>query len=74
MLNTVLRLVKIYDVEVFSKSSIMPRSFPIMSPLTPVRGHPAWKNVDPQDKKAPNALGMKPPQGDVTIVEFRNAI
>ncbi|WMV50498.1 hypothetical protein MTR67_043883 [Solanum verrucosum] len=38
-----------------------------------VRGHPSRRNVDPQDQGVPNAPEVQP-QGQVTIVEFRDAI
>uniref|UniRef100_M1DKC9 Uncharacterized protein n=1 Tax=Solanum tuberosum TaxID=4113 RepID=M1DKC9_SOLTU len=45
----------------------------IIRPRRVVRGHPARRNVDPQDQVVPNALEVQP-QGEVTNVELRNTI
>lgn len=38
-----------------------------------VRGRPAWRDGDPQDQEVPNAPEVKPSQGEMTNVEFRDA-
>ncbi|XP_015081426.1 uncharacterized protein LOC107025074 [Solanum pennellii] len=44
-----------------------------MPPRRVVKGRPSRKNVEPQEQGVPNAQNVKP-QGDVTNVEFREAI
>uniref|UniRef100_M1DRV6 Gag-pol polyprotein n=1 Tax=Solanum tuberosum TaxID=4113 RepID=M1DRV6_SOLTU len=45
----------------------------IMPPRRAVRGHSARRNVEPQEQGVPNAPELQP-QGEVTNVEFQEAI
>jgi len=45
-----------------------------MPPCRAVRERPARRNGDPQDQGVPNAPEAQPSQGEVTNVEFRDAI
>ncbi|XP_049361078.1 uncharacterized protein LOC125825835 [Solanum verrucosum] len=44
-----------------------------MPPRRDIRGHPAMRNVDPQNQGIPNAPKVQP-QGEVANAEFRDAI
>ncbi|WMV38445.1 hypothetical protein MTR67_031830 [Solanum verrucosum] len=46
----------------------------LIPPRRVVRGVSARRNVDPKDKGVPNAPQVQSPQGEVTNVEFRDAI
>uniref|UniRef100_M1DVS6 Gag-pol protein n=1 Tax=Solanum tuberosum TaxID=4113 RepID=M1DVS6_SOLTU len=57
----------------FVDTTCSPRVVLIMPPRRVVRGYPARRNVDHQDQWVPNKQEVKP-QGEVTNVEFWNAI